>query len=64
VGYLRRVLHVGGGLPVLRAPGRTVDLDRHPAGGGARPGAPAPRPHRRLPGERASILGPETARLS
>jgi hypothetical protein len=30
------VLHVGGGLPVLRAPGRTVDLHRHPAGGGAR----------------------------
>src|ERR687893_1836680 len=29
-------LHVGRGLPVLRTPGGTVYLDRHPAGGGAR----------------------------
>jgi hypothetical protein len=36
MGYLRHVLQVGRGLPVLRAPGRTVDLDRHPVGGGAR----------------------------
>jgi hypothetical protein len=36
MGHLRHVLQVGGGLPVLRATGRTVDLEDHPAGGGAR----------------------------
>src|SRR5918998_80730 len=34
--YLSHVHHVGRGLPVLRTPGGTVDLDRHPAGGSAR----------------------------
>src|SRR3712207_1184348 len=36
MGCLCCVRHVGRGLPVLRAPGGTVDLDRHPAGGGPR----------------------------
>jgi len=36
MGCLCRLRHVRRGLPVLRAPGPTVDLDRHPADGGAR----------------------------